>query len=819
MGDDDADAALPADVIAAAKVEQRDAVADLIRANVRRELVGTEAAPRIGRFTLLETLGRGAMGRVFAAYDPVLDRKVALKLLDATGERGRAELLREARALAKLNHPHVVAVHEADEHEGRVYIAMEFVAGPDLRAWLDSAPQREPPEILEVFAQAGRGLAAAHDAGVAHGDFKPHNVIVGPSGAKVADFGMAYVAGGEDAGHGGTPRYMAPERLSGGPPSAAADLFAFAVALWEALFGSPPFEGATAAALREAMEAPPVVARRPGVSARVPGVSARTVDELKRALAVSPSARHGSMHELLAKLQPPPSSRRSLVGGLGLAGVALLAAWVARGGAADGDPCAGGEAEARALWNDAAAASVHEAFIATGAGFADRVARRTDARLQGHVDAWAQAHRETCEATRVRAIQSDSLHDLRMRCLTRAAASTRALVEALQWVQTPGDVGEAIAAVDALPLPSRCAAQAVRAEELAEPEDPAQRAAVAEIRATLDRGWAQYRLGRYGPASELATQAERESGELDDLPIRAEAGFFRGVTMARSDRPAAAEARLRAARLDAAAASLDRLAAEISLELLRTVMFAGDVNRVHDLADFARADALRAGAEAAQIDGIVGEARLHAGDAAGAVEPLQRAFAAERSASRRAIVRANLASARLELGDSEAAYEGYREAFEIAREHYGEGHPGLAFFRQRLGRGLRATGELEAAEAILREALAEREASFGASDRAVASVLVDLATVERERGRAEEARVHLERAAAIRRTQYGEHHASLAGIELLLGDIARDAGDLEGARAHYGRGLVVREAAAPGHPEVETLRGRLAALGTAAEPR
>ncbi|MCA9710480.1 MAG: protein kinase, partial [Myxococcales bacterium] len=149
-----------------AKPAGGDAVAEVMRASLRRALLGVEApAPTLGRFSVLARVGGGAMGTVLAAYDPVLDRKVAIKVLRERGEAAKARVLAEARALARLSHPNVVAVHEADEHAGEVYIAMEFVRGVDLRAWLDARP-RPWPEVVAVLTEAARGLAAAHAAGV-----------------------------------------------------------------------------------------------------------------------------------------------------------------------------------------------------------------------------------------------------------------------------------------------------------------------------------------------------------------------------------------------------------------------------------------------------------------------------------------------------------------------------------------------------------------------------------------------------------------------------------------------------------------------------
>src|SRR3954453_18295126 len=164
-----------------------------------------EPLPRgsaVGRYVVLERIGSGGMGVVYAAYDPELDRKVALKLLrpDRAGAVGEAalRLQREAQAIARLSDPHVVAVYDAGTLGEQVFVAMEFVEGRTLREWLKAEP-RSWSEILKAFLAAGRGLAAAHDAGLVHRDFKPDNVLLGGDGrVKVADFGLARPVGEAD---------------------------------------------------------------------------------------------------------------------------------------------------------------------------------------------------------------------------------------------------------------------------------------------------------------------------------------------------------------------------------------------------------------------------------------------------------------------------------------------------------------------------------------------------------------------------------------------------------------------------------------------
>ena len=215
-----------------------------------------------GRYTVLETLGEGGMSVVLAADDAQLDRRVALKLLRTravTEEEIRSEvrLVREAQAMARLNHPHVVAVYDSGRLEdGSFFIAMECVAGQTLRQWHKERP-RGWREVLHTFLAAGKGLAAAHEAGLVHRDFKPDNVLVGRDGrVRVADFGLARpnappaesvcpstlrltLAGCVV----GTPRYLAPELLRGDPADARSDVFSFCMSLYEALCDQPVFVG------------------------------------------------------------------------------------------------------------------------------------------------------------------------------------------------------------------------------------------------------------------------------------------------------------------------------------------------------------------------------------------------------------------------------------------------------------------------------------------------------------------------------------------------------------------------------------------------
>ncbi|HEU0029817.1 MAG TPA: protein kinase [Kofleriaceae bacterium] len=296
---------------------------------------------RVGRYLVLTTLGTGGMGVVFAAYDPQLDRKVALKLLRAgityNTKDARTRLRREAQAIAQLSHPNVVNVYDVGTtEEGDLYIAMEFVEGDTLTTWLKKYP-RTWREIVDVFLQAARGVIAAHSVGLLHRDLKPDNVLVGGDGrVRVTDFGLArsVISTEESAAVRtevgalnvdltatgtvlGTPRYMAPEQLTGPDIDARADQFSFCVALYEALYGTHPLPGATAVSMLEKQDR----ALPPPDGTKVPPTIARAV---LRGLEREPPKRFPSMGALIAELAPPPPRSQVRYAAIGLFGLVLV---------------------------------------------------------------------------------------------------------------------------------------------------------------------------------------------------------------------------------------------------------------------------------------------------------------------------------------------------------------------------------------------------------------------------------------------------------------------------------------------------------------
>jgi serine/threonine protein kinase len=268
-----------------------------------------EQALTLGRYLVVDRIGAGGMGAVFEAIDPDLNRPVALKVCKLPPDDAAGMIEHEARCLAKLAHPNVVAVYDVVRDGPDLVLVMEFVNGQTLREW-QRAANPTWREILDRYCDAARGLAAAHAEGLEHGDFKPDNVLVGDDGrVRVIDFGIARHSYDLIDDHlglkgKGTPKYMAPERLREQPGGVAADVYAFCVSVWEALYGARPFAGETVAALLDAIEA-----GKPCKGSAVPGVPAAIESVLRRGLSERASERPPSIEALVEALNGAREAR------------------------------------------------------------------------------------------------------------------------------------------------------------------------------------------------------------------------------------------------------------------------------------------------------------------------------------------------------------------------------------------------------------------------------------------------------------------------------------------------------------------------------
>ncbi len=426
-----------------------------------------ERGESLGRYVVIDTLGAGGMGIVLAAYDTTLDRRVALKLLHAhtsSDPENHARLLREAQALAKLSHPRVVSVYDVGELRGQVFIAMEFIDGPNLRQWLREE-ERTPAQVLKVFRGAGKGLRAAHDAGIVHRDFKPDNILIGADGkAYVTDFGLALEANiapeasrpgtssrsasprlTETGAVMGTPAYMPIEQHAGLTTDHRSDQFSFCVSLFEALHGLRPFSGANANELclsigRANLPASPSAVPRRVRRALVRGLSAKAED------------RFPSMRALLRALAPPTrSSRTWILGSVG--GLAIGAAVVGLRDPSD-RPCASVGDRVSDVYGPQQRQQLLSAFAATGLPYAKTSSDATAAALDMFATRWAASAKSACLATD-RGEQSGEMLDLRMLCLDRGLLALSATVEILSSVE-PNEVRQSARIASGLPDLALC---------------------------------------------------------------------------------------------------------------------------------------------------------------------------------------------------------------------------------------------------------------------------------------------------------------------------------------------------------------------------
>jgi tetratricopeptide (TPR) repeat protein len=517
-----------------------------------------ERGQTIDRFVVLGLVGRGGMGEVYAAYDPELDRKIAIKLLRARGDAAdnKTRLLREAQAIAKLQHPNVVVVYDVGTFGESIFIAMEFVEGRTVGAWLQAGVgPRTRREILDVYLAAGRGLAAAHAAGLVHRDFKPDNVMVTNDGqVRVMDFGLARHVGdapeepsspplpisgaedvadtfdpsldpdmtmdlrkGTDTGPSsgkylslkltqtgamlGTPAYMAPEQFAVKATDARTDQFSFCVALYEALYGARPFSGDTFVALMTSVTTGNVTAAPS--KAKVPGWMRKV---LLRGLATNPDERYASMAALLAALETDPTvrARRSAMGA-GLIACLVLGGLAARRGVhGPTTMCRGGEEHFAGIWEPGGARTprkeaMQAAFTRTGRPYAAQAFASVSKILDDYVGKWIRADVDACEATRVRGEQSDEVLDLRMACLQERVTSLRALTDLFSSADAQV-VENAVGAASALPSLDRCSDVPSLKAVIKPPADPATLARVRAVRSDLARFVALRDAGHCGDA-------------------------------------------------------------------------------------------------------------------------------------------------------------------------------------------------------------------------------------------------------------------------------------------------------------------------------
>jgi tetratricopeptide (TPR) repeat protein/tRNA A-37 threonylcarbamoyl transferase component Bud32 len=770
----------------------------------------------IGRYIVLGLLGKGGMGVVYSAYDPELDRKVALKLLRVVNRRKgedvdakRMRLLREAKAIARLSHPSVVVVYDVGTYEDQVFIAMELIDGLTIPRWIETKKPKWR-EILHVFIAAGEGIAAAHAADLIHRDLKPENVMVTREGkVRVMDFGLArqidritddgpFNNFDEDPDGDtlpgvrpaesrlthegnvvGTPAYMPPEQYLG-VTDERSDQFSFCVSLYEMIYGQHPFEAKTAFGLTGNVQAGRV--HDAPAKTRVP-MWVRKI--LLRGLRPRPEERYASMNELLEALRKDPSAARKRW-------LMACAVFAVAGGLAFGFQratdskrafCAAGPEKLNGAWELALGlratqgphhAALRNAFLATGKPYAQDAVRGVTKLLDEYAARWVGLYLDACEATHVRGEQSAELLDLRMSCLNDRLGGLRALTDV--FGTATGEVVEhGIEAAHALTPLDGCN-DTKQLRSLIPPPDAVVKSRVEQLRRELAQIKAVHDSGRYESALSRLRPVVKEARQLGYRPLEAEALARTGSAFIEMSRYAEAEDALDDALRASVATHHDDLLPEIAAGLIWATGFEGKFSEADRWLKFENATIERTGnsqtlAYAWALNNIGVVYHLQ-GRSTEAIEYQQRArLLKEKTLGPDdpdvAISTGNVAIALSEIGRHEEALKLSEQSLSIRRRTQGDSHPHVADALCNRGEILFGLGRLTEALSSYREALRIWQESQGDDNPILAYALTGAGRALIALGRPGEARPLLERALAIRNEKDPEKHR-LSETEFVL---------------------------------------------------
>ncbi|MEM6294019.1 MAG: protein kinase [Myxococcota bacterium] len=752
----------------------------------------------IGRYEIREELGRGGMGRVLEAWDPSLNRLVAIKVILSTAlsSTSRERFTREAETLAALQHPNVIPVYDVGEIDDAPYFVMERIDGVTLDVW---ARQRRIAEIIACLRDAGEGLAAVHRAGVLHRDFKPANVIVGADGRpRVGDFGLAGVDlvdtapldGPTDASLTktgavmGTLPYMAPELLDGGKATPASDQFAFCVSMFEVVYGRLPFLGTTPRALSSAIRTGPLPT--PRTEHVVPRRIRRV---LERGLAADANDRFGSMRDLLRALRP---NRRLPLVGLGAAAAATAAFVLATPAHAD---CSAPARALEATYDATARAEIQAAFTASDHPHAADSARSTLAGLDAYARTWVDGATATCRASNDGTI-ADAALDLQTHCHRRTLQGFAAAVASLRN-PTEHHIRRGPEFVAGLRTAHVCADTAALERLLVLPTDAAQTAeedtlspVLAEANARVlvddfDGAWVQ--LEQHADAFERATYPPIA---IRVLELRAR------VLLHRQDLDGAKALSLRAQQ-QAVEHRLDHQASSTATFLGKIAAEQGDVRDAQRWFDLALARAEAAGSSRLEAQALATAAKLHEqrGDLERAVDTARRAYASIEHdetypPTSRAEVLLVYAGQLLTAGTEDDGREQLETARQILLDVYGDAHPVIAEIEEDLQIRASRRGDYEASLQHGAEALRITIANEGPNALRVVAGRVNYAIALLELGRFEDAARFLRQADAVLAEHFPKAQSTRIAILSNLANVMLALDDVDQARA------AVREAKA-----------------------
>jgi tetratricopeptide (TPR) repeat protein/tRNA A-37 threonylcarbamoyl transferase component Bud32 len=799
---------------------------------------------KIGRYTVIDIVGAGGVGVVYAAYDPSLDRKVALKRLrrskllghtDAVNQR-RSRLVREAQALARLSHPNVIPVYEVETYDEQLYVVMEFVEGVTLREWITMEP-RSWSSIIAMYIQAARGLAAAHAADIVHRDFKPDNVRVGSDGrARVLDFGLAAplreselesyrtldpdsdepswtdsTSGERMSERGrpvtregqvmGTPAYMAPEQAAGGVVDARSDQFSFCVALYEALYGVRPFRGRydDARRFRDLSRARTLPGRRPD------DLPSEVERMLVRGLSLLPERRFADMNAIIGELgSVARGSRRLWWVPISTMMLALLAvvAFYERRSAPTVASCDDGQGMLVGVWDEAVVDELGDVVRRSTQPYSGETWTSASRGLDEWAKQWSRARVRACEATHVQHQQSADLLERQIACLDLQLIRVEGTVAALRRLEAEPDALLERLTMMSLPSLDACAAANVLAREALTPTDEQAAAEAGEIRQALAAVEGLLSVGEYEQALARGESTLLRAAELGFEPLTAEAQLLVGLALHRSHAEGQrSETLLRDAAWLAQRSGHDAVLVRAAAALGDLSGEDGKLDPANIWAGLARASLVRYGSDPSiepEVRRHLGSLAMTAGDYETALVEYGRALelARDRGGDHNhdyiAALRA-IGDAQRELGRYQEASESLGRARMLVSETLGAKHPMVADVLDALANVEASRGQFGPALELHRAALAINEEIFGTQHKQVAKNLNNLAIIYDETGRYAESAETLTRARAILVQEFGAKHPDVAFVDVNLGSALQNLERHEEALQRYESALTVLE--------------------------
>lgn len=732
---------------------------------------------KLASYTILRRVGRGAMGEVYEAEDESLQRQVALKLIHAVDSKD--SIRDEARVIAQINHPNVVTVYEVGEHQGILFIAMEFVIGQTLSEWIEK--DHPLSSLLDVLIQAGDGLYAAHRSDIVHRDFKPDNILVGEDGrVRVTDFGLA-TPESESFIHGtsqlrdplvsskgeliGTPAYMSPEQFRGEKATHLSDQFAFGIVCWEVLFKQMPFSGQSIEALSKAV-----------IDGQMRGTQTgnRKNRQLKHVFAKMLSSldthRFESMSQVLLRLreiQKPPIKRKALLAASAI-GVSAALMFSLQNKSAPAVSCDQGNAQIAPIWNQNIKASL-TANLESKSNWQDAIQN-----IDNYSEQWAQSADAACHATHIDGSQSSELLDRRQLCLDSKKNDFSGLIHVLQAGEPIKNV---LSATKQLPSIDECEDTQRLLSLVPPPATQVDRERLAHIEKKLAETYAFQTTGDTPQAIKNYPSIIQESEDFGYKPLLAKALFRYGDALSSERDQQKTKEVVERALTTATAAGDDHLAAEAAIQLFSTIGFSKGTEAAQIWGELASASIDRTGndpslrsdlmlrqAEQKQKDGKSEEAlrlfreccalrervsgsndisqfacQTGAGQSASSLNLIDESIKHNEKAIE--VVKAHgttkgsligmplisLADSYAELGDYPHAIQSASEALALFIGEYGEGHPWVAYARVGLGYHTLKSGKAAESISHLEKAVEENTATLGADHLNTAYSVVGLA--------------------------------------------------------------------------------------------